>query len=127
MWLKRRQQPRYQPPASMTVEVHIMGTGSLNILRARDISLSGLGVRVPHGLSDADLNRELDLVITLPGRRSFSARGVVRHRNNETLPNIFGIELTEVKPDDRDAIRAFVDALAATTPDVDTTGPGDDA
>lgn len=120
MWLKRRQEPRYQPPPSMTVEVHIMGAGSLNILRARDISVSGLGVRVPHGFSDADLNHELDLVITLPGRRSFSARGVVRHRNNESVPNFFGVELTELKAADRDAVRAFVAELADLKPWADT-------
>lgn len=96
-----------------------MGDASLNILRARDISLSGLGVRVPHGFSDADLNHELDLVVSLPGRRSFSARGIVRHRNNEAESNFFGVELTELKPADRDAIRAFVAELADLKADSD--------
>lgn len=116
MWLKRRREPRYQPPASMTVEVHIMGTHSLNILRARDISLSGLGIHVPHGFPDADLDHELNLIVTLPDHRSFSARGIVRHRNSEAAPNFFGIEFTDIKPEDHDAVRAFIDQLADLAP-----------
>lgn len=109
--LKRRSETRYQPPPTLSVEVHIMGSESLNILRARDISLSGLGVRVPHGFRDSDLASELDLVITLPGGRSFLAKGVVRHRNNVETPNFFGVEFTSMKPVHREEVRAFVRRL----------------
>lgn len=108
----RRHEARYQPPASTVVEVHIMGEGSLNILRARDISLSGLGVRAPHGFGAADLAGELDLVIALPGIRSFSARGTVRHRADDASGHFFGVEFTDLKPADRDRIRDFVHYLA---------------
>lgn len=109
--LKRRSETRYQPPPTLSVEVHIMGSESLNILRARDISLSGLGVCVPHGFRDSDLASELDLVITLPGGRSFLAKGVVRHRNNVETPNFFGVEFTSMKPVHREEVRAFVHRL----------------
>ncbi len=95
----------------MSVEVHIMGNESLNILRARDISLSGLGVYVPHGFRESDLANELDLVITLPGGRSFLAKGVVRHRNYVDTPNFFGVEFTSMKPVHRAEVRAFVHRL----------------
>lgn len=88
-----------------------MGDDTLNILWARDISLSGLGVQVPHGFRDADLERELDLVITLPGTRSFLARGVVRHANNVAVPNYFGVELTSLRTVHRDEVRKFIDRL----------------
>lgn len=95
----------------MPVEVHIMGNESLNILRARDISPSGLGVHVPHGFRDADLASELDLVITLPGGRSFLARGIVRHRNNVAIPNYFGVEFTSIKPAHREEIHRLISRL----------------
>jgi c-di-GMP-binding flagellar brake protein YcgR len=95
----------------MPVEVHIMGAQSLNILYARDISHSGLGVRVPHGLRDSDLEHEVELVITLPGVRSFLARGVVRHRDNLNAPNAFGVEFTDLKPEHRGEIRRFIRRL----------------
>lgn len=88
-----------------------MGNESLNILRARDISLSGLGVYVPHGFRESDLANELDLVITLPGGRSFLAKGVVRHRNYVDTPNFFGVEFTSMKPVHRAEVRAFVHRL----------------
>lgn len=96
----------------MVVEVHIMGAGSLNILRARDISLSGVGIRAPHGFSAADLETEVDLVITLPGIRSFQARGIIRHRNDDASGHFFGVELTDVKAANREAVRRFVEQLA---------------
>ena len=95
----------------MPVEVHIMGERSLDILYARDISLSGLGVRVPHGFRDADLDNEMDLVITLPGVRSFLTRGVVRHRDNANVSNAFGVEFTGLEPQHRDEIRQFIRRL----------------
>lgn len=102
----------------MPVEVHIMGSESLNILRARDISLSGLGVHVPHGFRNADLANELDLVITLPGGRSFLAKGIVRHRGNDTKPNFFGVEFTALKAVHREEIRNFIRRLSNLEPPV---------
>jgi c-di-GMP-binding flagellar brake protein YcgR len=93
------------------VEVHIMGESSLNILRARDISPSGVGVRAAHGFSAGDLGVELDLVIALPQARSFSARGIVRHRNDDATGGFFGVEFTDIRSGDRDAIRRFIDQL----------------
>lgn len=112
MALTRRHEYRYQPPPSMVVEVHIMGAESLNILRARDISVSGVGVCVPHGFSSVDLDGELDLVITLPDSRSFLARGIVRHRNDDATGHFFGVEFTDLKPENRTEIRRFVQRLA---------------
>lgn len=111
MALTRRRETRHVPPPSVVVEVHIMGKNSLNILRARDISLSGMGVRVPHGFSAHDLENELDLVVALPEIRSFRARGVVRHRNEDASGDFFGVEFTDLKPGNREEIRRFLDHL----------------
>lgn len=99
-----------------------MGAASLNILYARDISLSGLGVHVPHGLREADLGNELDLLITLSGGHSFLTRGVVRHRNDVAMPNFFGVEFSELKPSHREEIRRFIARLheLGVPPDSDT-------
>lgn len=88
-----------------------MGEESLNILHARDISPSGVGVHVPHGFGASDLGSELDLVVTLPGGRSFMAKGVVRHRENTEASNLFGVEFTELKPVHREEIRKFISRL----------------
>jgi c-di-GMP-binding flagellar brake protein YcgR len=92
----------------MAVEIHIMGNESLNILRARDISMSGVGVHVQHGFSDSDLENEVELVIALPAGRSFLARGMVRHRHNAAGSNFFGVEFTEMKPQHRRQLRDFI-------------------
>lgn len=89
-----------------------MGSESLNILRVRDISLSGLGVHAPHGFRDADLASEVDLVITLPGSRSFLAKGIVRHRTSDAGQNFFGVEFTSLKAAHREEIRRFIRRLS---------------
>lgn len=88
-----------------------MGAESLNILHARDISLSGLGVHLPHGFRDSDLDNELDLLITLPGSRSFLTRGVVRHRNNVAVPNFFGVEFRGLRSAHQQEIKRFLRRL----------------
>ena len=70
---------RRRPSKSEPVEVQIIGGNSIDILHARDISATGLGVFVPHGFEGCDLDQEVELVITLPGTRTFMARGVIRH------------------------------------------------
>lgn len=90
-----------------------MGEESLNILHARDISPSGLGVHVPHGFDPSDLGSVLDLIVTLPGGRSFMAKGVVRHREHVDSYNLFGVEFTELKPVHREEIRRFIGRLAS--------------
>jgi len=97
-----------------------MGARSLNILRARDISLSGLGVHAPHGFEHRDLENELELLITLPGQQSFLARGRVRHRNQDSTPGFFGVEFTELDPEHRNALRSFIRHLAEEYPETES-------
>lgn len=84
-----------------------MGRNSLDIVNARDISATGIGVYVPHGFDPATLDSGIELVITLPGERSFLARGVLRHARDQP-DAYFGVELTQIADEQRDRIRAYV-------------------
>ena len=100
---------RKRPSKAAPVEVQIMGGNSLDILHARDISGTGLAVFVPHGFAGCDLDQEVQLVITLPRRRTFIARGVVRHITRKGKPEqYFGIEFTTIQPKHRDQIIEYV-------------------
>jgi c-di-GMP-binding flagellar brake protein YcgR len=85
-----------------------MGADSLDVLHARDVSTTGLGVYVAHGFEGFDLAREVDLVITLPGRRPFLARGHVRHRTWRDSRWFFGVEFSELAERDRSALARYV-------------------
>ena len=115
-WLARRKieqtatrTTRVAPLRSAPVEVQIMGRGSLDVLHARNVSATGLGIYVPHGFAGIDLSQEVELVVTLPGVRSFLARGVIRHVTDaHGDARHFGVELTSIADKDREAILGYV-------------------
>ncbi len=104
-----RDRTRVRPAKNEPVGVHIVGRTSLDILRARDVSETGLGIYVPHRFEGCDIESEVQLVVTLPGERTFLARGIVKHRTLEegTSP-FFGVVFTEIAARHRDRIRAYV-------------------
>ena len=107
---ERRPAVRVHPLSSAPVEVQIMGPSSLDIVHARDVSEQGLGVFVPHQFAGCDLASELDLVVTLPGQRSFMARGVIKHVTSGAEPEgVFGVEFTGLSAQNRARLRAYVE------------------
>ena len=88
-----------------------MGDTFLDVLSAKDISLGGVAVAVPHGFRDCNILDEVDLVLKLPGRAAFLAKGVIRHVNAELA--LFGVEFTHVGDADRLKIEQYVNELVA--------------
>ena len=90
-----------------------MGTGSLDVLNARDVSQSGIGVYVPHGFASCDLDGEVELVITLPHERTFLARGTIMHQSDKgNGERHFGLHFTEMSSEHRALIRNYVRAMS---------------
>jgi hypothetical protein len=85
------------------------GRGSLDVLRARNVSQTGIGVFVPHAFEGFDLEEEVELVITLPGERSFLARGILKHWTDGGRAGChFGVHFTEMTRAQRAKVRDFV-------------------
>lgn len=103
----QRAAPRVKPPRTASVEVQIMGTDHLDVLPARDISISGIGVQVPHRFAGCDLGTEVELVITLPGLRPFMAYGIIRHWSGSSSDH-FGVEFTRIDSRHVSAIGAYI-------------------
>lgn len=100
---------RVAPRPGAPVEVQIMGHQSLDVLNARNVSATGIGVYVAHDFAGFDLSQEVELVMTLPGERSFMARGVIRHRTDGGAEgHHFGLEFTRIARSDRRTIRDYV-------------------
>lgn len=87
-----------------------MGAAFVDILPARDISLGGVGIQVPHRFQGCDLTPEVELLITLPGERCFLARGIVRHKRDED-GTLFGVEFTQLGVSHRERLAAYVATL----------------
>ncbi len=100
---------RVTPRSGAPVEVQVMGSGSLDVLAARNVSQTGISVYVPHGFAGYDLDKEVELVITLPGERSFLARGLIMHRTDGGKEgHHFGLHFTTIAREHRTKIRDYV-------------------
>ncbi len=115
LWRRRtrsappRPYKRVQPTPGEPVEVQILSEGSIDILHARDVSVGGLGVYVPHGFEGCKIEEEVDLVVTLPQTRTFSAKGVIRHVTGVAeISGYFGVEFTQIRAEHRAAIQEYV-------------------
>lgn len=87
-----------------------MGVGTLEVLMAYDVSISGIGIRVPHRFLGCELDQEVRLIITLPGMRPFWATGIVRHASADGDDDRFGVEFTKMDPPDLVHIMRYVEA-----------------
>ena len=74
-----RPELRVCPTPEAPVEVQVVGPNSIDVLRARDVSQNGVGLFVPHRFEGCEIDSDVQLVITLPGVKTFLARGVIRH------------------------------------------------
>ncbi len=100
---------RVTPTRLAPVEVQVMGQGHLDVLNVRNVSETGIGVYVSHGFDRCDLAAEIELVISLPGERSFLARGIIKHQtDSEKEGRHFGLHFTEISKSHRARIRSFI-------------------
>lgn len=104
---RRKPAARARPAGDEPVLVQIMGEGFLDVLAARDISASGMSIVVPHRFEDCDLDRAVELVVTLPGERPFMTCGRIVHRT-KTAENFFGVEFENLSRDHRKRITSYV-------------------
>jgi len=113
-WLARRNEETWRrkrvvPLRMAPVEVQVMGRGTLDVLRARNVSTTGLGIYVSHDFEGLDLAEEVELVVTLPGRKPFLALVVVTPATeSEDEAHHFGLHFTALAESNRGALEQYV-------------------
>lgn len=107
----RRRFTRVTPRPQEPITVQLIGEGFIEMLRARDISVGGLAVSIHHDVHPEALTSEVQVIISLPGTLSFSAKGMVRHIS--AAKQMFGVQFTVLRDQDRQAIERYV-ALRVT-------------
>ena len=93
-----------------------MGRGTLDVLRARNVSVTGLGVHVDHGFSGLDFADDVEMIVKLPGVPPFLAIGQIRHVTRSNDPetaegageNHFGLVFTSMSDRHREALLHYV-------------------
>ncbi len=103
----KRDQVRVIPDPLNPIIVDLVGENFIDVLRAKDIGEGGLSVYVPYQFAGCIINREIEVVITLPGTRSFKAGGMIRH-NGQKQDLYFGISFTYIKPEDLEKLKGYI-------------------
>lgn len=97
-----------QPSPKAPIEVQLVGTDFLDIVHAKDISTGGVAIKVPHAFADCQIDGEVEIIVTLPGQKSFVARGIIRHKGPRGVQS-FGVQFTEIADSDRERVRVYVE------------------
>lgn len=93
------------------LEVHIMGDAFLDVLFAKDISVSGVGVHVHHRFRGCNIDNEVDLILKLVNEEPFKAKGIIRNKKEiEDSPDkgYFSVEFTDIANQSTSIIDGFV-------------------
>lgn len=94
-----------------TIYVEVVGDGFYDRFRARDISANGISIFVKYDFQGIDLNKEVDLHITLPGQKAFKAIGQIRHRGLGK-DHYFGIRLISMDSHSRALLNDYLSKLS---------------
>ena len=93
------------------VEVQVMGGTFLEVVTALDISVGGVCIYVAHGFSQPEMSEQVQLIMTLPGKKPFLAKGAIRHLTAAGESGRFGVEFTELDQVHRTVIENYVEQM----------------
>jgi len=103
----KRYQTRVIPDPQDPIIIDLAGENFIDILKAKDIGQGGLSVFVPYQFEGCIINREIELVVTLPNARSFKTRGMIRHKG-QRQGFYFGISFTHIERDNLKTLKGYV-------------------
>ena len=104
---EKRQHIRVETEFECPIEVQIMGDIFLEVLNAKDISISGIGVHVSHEFRGYNIDDEVNLILTLCNEIPFNAKGVIIHKNVADK-GYFSIEFTGISSENKKMIYDYV-------------------
>ena len=108
MGIEQRSFVRVRPHPRRPVSIQIMGKDFIDTFQVVDISVGGVGVRVPHRFDGCEINEEVEVVLSLPGGRPMQTRGTIRHVREEPGGSLFGLQFSQLSPVHRGAIESYV-------------------
>ena len=97
---------RAVPEAEHPIHLDINGENFIEILTAVSISQKGIGIKVPHRFKGCEINKQVELVLSLPYpiNQSIVIYGKIRYIANL----IFGIIFTEMNSENDKIIRKYI-------------------
>ncbi len=107
LYKHKRDKVRVIPDPQRPVIIDLVGENFIDVLRAKDIGEGGLSVYVPYQFNGCTIDREIEIIITLPQARSFKAVGMIRHKGQKQ-DLYFGISFTRVEKKDLEKLKEYI-------------------
>ncbi|MDV6234338.1 PilZ domain-containing protein [Leptospira ellisii] len=106
--MEQRKFPRVVPARNEVIEIQLMGVNFIDILNAKDISIGGVAVEVPHLFEGCDLNSPIQMILTLPGRNPIKLSGKVKRKISAPEASLFGVEFGSLEPKAKYLIESYI-------------------
>jgi hypothetical protein len=87
--------------------IDLIGENFIDILKAKDIGQGGLSVYVPYQFAGCIIDKEIEVVVTLPDTRSFKTSGMIRHKGQKQ-GFYFGIAFTHIEGEDLETLKSYI-------------------
>lgn len=91
------------------VKVDIVGKNFVDIINAKDISMGGVAVYIPHFIIGCKIGEVVDCVITLPGEKIVITQGRIKHMG-EDKNHFFGIEFVQMDQESKKNLSSFCES-----------------
>ncbi len=103
---ENRKYLRVTPGKKYPIRLDINGDNFIEILRAKDISLGGIGIEVAHQFTNCEIDGNVELIIRLPQPvgQHIQAHGKILHVNN----NLFGISFSKLPKNSQQKLREYI-------------------
>ncbi|AYV56306.1 PilZ domain-containing protein [Leptospira kmetyi] len=106
--MDHRKFPRVLPATNEIIEIQLMGLNFIDILNAKDISIGGVAVEVPHLFEGCDLNSPVQMILTLPGRNPIKLSGKIKRKVAAPEASLFGVEFGALDPKAKYLIETYI-------------------
>lgn len=93
------------------IRIDIVGKNYVDIVKAKDISLGGIAVYVPHFVIDCKIDEVVECKISLPKKREIKAKGKIKHFGSKN-DFYFGIEFIKMDDESKKNLRDFVKSVS---------------
>lgn len=110
----RRQHLRIKPERNSPIKVDINGEDFIEVLKAVDISVGGMGVNVSHMFEGCRIDKTVSVIVTLPvsGGRGFQVNGMIKHVKEQ----MFGIQFVDLSGANRKQIKKYIASRLSDAP-----------
>ncbi|TGK32697.1 PilZ domain-containing protein [Leptospira gomenensis] len=106
--MEQRKFPRVVPARNEVIEIQLMGVNFIDILNAKDISIGGVAVEVPHLFEGCDLHSPIQMILTLPGKNPIKLSGKVKRKISGPEASLFGVEFGALEPKAKYLIESYI-------------------